>query len=106
MNAMAGTKLTRTRDVIEYYYRKGRIYDELNNTNEAVKNYLLAIQKGENTKYYFAANACLKLANIFERQNKKNNAITYYNKAISLEKDEYTNSIDAEAKAGLNRLGK
>ena len=106
MNAMAGTKLTRTRDIIEYYYRKGRISDELNNTNEAIKNYLLAIQKGENTKYYFAANACLKLANIFERQNKKANAITYYNKAINLEKDEYTNSIDAEAKAGLNRLGK
>jgi hypothetical protein len=45
------------------------------------------------------------LGNIFEQQKKKANAIVYYKKAIDLEKDEYTNSINAEAKAGLNRLG-
>jgi hypothetical protein len=106
MNATNQNKLTDTRSQIEYFYRKARIYDEQKNTNEAVKNYLLTIQKGESTKYYFAANACIKLANIFEFQKKKNNAITYYQKAIDLDKDEYTNSINAEAKAGLNRLGK
>ncbi len=98
-------KLTRTRDKIEYYYRKARIYHELNNNADAVKYYLLTIQKGETYNYYFTANACIKVANIFEKQNKKANAIQYYKKAIALEKDEYTNSIEAEAKAGLNRLG-
>ncbi len=105
VNSIQTDKLTRTRDKIEYYYRKGRICDEQNNTADAIKNYLLTIQKGEPYNYYFTANACIKVANIFERQNKKASAIQYYKKAIALEKDEYTNSIEAEAKAGLNRLG-
>ena len=70
-----------------------------------MKYYLLTIQKGESFNYYFAANACIKVANIFEKQNKNANAVQYYKKAIDLEKDEYANSIEAEAKAGLNRLG-
>ena len=70
-----------------------------------MKFYLLTIQKGETFNYYFAANACIKLGNILELQKKVANATYYYKKAISLEKDEYTNSINAEAKAGLNRLG-
>lgn len=105
VNTIQPEKLTRTRDKIEYYYRKARILDEQGNAADAVKNYLLTIQKGEAYNYYFTANACIKLANIFERQQKKANAIQYYKKAIELEKDEYTNSIEAEAKAGLNRLG-
>ena len=105
MNAINQSKLTGTRNQIEYYYRKARIYDELKHTDDAVKFYLLTIQKGETYNYYFAANACIKLANIFERQKKTSNAMSYYKKAIDLEKDEYNNSINAEAKAGLNRLG-
>ena len=66
---------------------------------------MLTIEKGIYSNYYFAANACLKLAIIFEEQNKKASAIQYYKKAIALDKDEYANSIDAEAKAGLNRIG-
>lgn len=106
VNAIQADKLSRTRDKIEYYYRKARIYDEMHQTAEAVKNYLLSIQKGEAYDYYFAANACIKVAAIFEKQHKKANAIQYYKKAIALDKDEYANSIEAEAKAGLNRLGK
>lgn len=105
VNAIQPDKLTRTRDKIEYYYRKARISDEMKNDADAIKYYLLAIQKGASYNYYFAANACIKVANIFERQNKRASAIQYYKKAIDLEKDEYTNSINAEAKAGLNRLG-
>ncbi len=105
VNAIQPEKLNRTRDKIEYYYRKARILDEMKNDADAVKFYLLTIQKGETYNYYFAANSCIKVANIFEQQNKKANAILYYKKAIALEKDEYTNSINAEAKAGLNRLG-
>jgi hypothetical protein len=105
INSIQAEKLSRTRDKIEFHYRKARILDDLNNKTEAIKYYLLTIQKGEAYNYYFAANACIKVANIFEKQNKKANAIQYYKKAIALEKDEYTNSIEAEAKAGLNRLG-
>jgi hypothetical protein len=105
LNTIHPEKLTRSRDAVEYYYRKARLLDALNNTSEAVKFYLLTIQKGAPYNYYFAANACIKVAGIFEQQHKKQYAEKYYRKAIELDKDEYANSIDAEAKAGLNRLG-
>lgn len=105
MNIVQPSKLTRSRDQIEYYYRKARIFDEQNNDTEAIKFYLQTIEKGSTYDYYFAANAALKLGNIFEQQKKKTNAVAYYKKALDLDKDEYTNSINAEAKAGLNRLG-
>lgn len=105
VNALDPEKLLRSRDQVEYYYRKGRICHGLNNTAEAIKYYELAIQKGQNYTYYFAANACIKLASIFEQQKKKDEAIRYYQKAIDMDKDEYANSIEAEAKAGMNRLG-
>lgn len=105
INKIQPEKLTNNRDKIEYYYRKARIYDEQNKTADAIKNYLFTIQNGEQYSYYFTANACIKIANIFEQLHKNSNAILYYKKAIALDKDEYANSIEAEAKAGLNRLG-
>ncbi len=105
INSINSEKLTSSRDQIEFYYRKARILQELNNNREAIQYYLKTIQKGEKFNYYFAANACLKLAYLLEIQRKNDNAIRYFRKAIMLEKDEYQNSIDAEAKAGLNRLG-
>lgn len=99
-------KLLNKRDLIEYYYRKARILDELNRQDEANTNYILVINKSQDVSYYYAANACLKLALYFEKNGKKSLAMQYYNKAIDLPKDEYENSINAEAKAGLNRIQK
>ena len=95
-----------SKNLIEYYYRKARIYDELGKKDIANQNYILVINKSEQagTTYYYAANACLKLAQYFEQTNKKTLAVKYYNKAINLPKNEYENSINAEAKAGLNRM--
>jgi len=106
MQNISINQLTRTFDKVEYYYRKARILDELNKDTDAIKNYLIAIQKGEQIDSYLAANACIKIAQIFEKSKKPNNAVLYYKKALTLVKDEYADSIDAEAKAGLNRLGK
>ncbi len=92
------------RDLVEYYYRKARIYDELDKKVEANTNYILVMNKSIGFDYYFAANSSLKLAQYFEQNNKTSLAIKYYNKAIALPKDEYENSINAEAKAGLNRV--
>jgi hypothetical protein len=92
------------RNLIEYYYRKARILDEAGEKSEANNNYILVISKSKEVNYYFAANACLKLAQYFEQQKKKLPALQYYNKALDLPKDEYENSINAEAKAGINRL--
>ncbi|MCB9032700.1 MAG: hypothetical protein H6553_02570 [Chitinophagales bacterium] len=104
INKVVFKNLANNREKLEYYYRKARIYDELNQTANASKYYQITIDQGSKFDYYFAANACIKLGNILEKQNKNQSALNYYNKALQLKKDEYEDSINAEAKAGINRI--
>ncbi|HTN20582.1 MAG TPA: tetratricopeptide repeat protein [Pelobium sp.] len=93
------------RDQIEFYYRLGRIYDELSRDNEAVVNYQKAVNIGKQTSYYFAANAALNIGHIYETKNDKARAISFYKQAIAMKDHEYENSIETKAKEGLKRLG-
>jgi tetratricopeptide (TPR) repeat protein len=93
------------RDQIEFYYRLGRIYDELSHDNEAIVNYQKAINIGKQTSYYFAANAALNIGHIYENKHDKARAISFYKQAIAMKDHEYENSIETRAKEGLKRLG-
>jgi tetratricopeptide (TPR) repeat protein len=93
------------RDKIEFYYRLGRIYDKTNKPNEAVISYQRAIYWGKTTPYYYAANAALRIGNIFEDQKDYKKAATFYNQAIDMKDHEYKTSIDNDAKEGLKRVG-
>lgn len=92
------------KDMLEYTYRMGRIYDEWGKTNQAIDFYKKTIEKGKNTTYYFAANSALHLGDIYDRQGKKEAAREMYKLCLSLDFDEYHNSITQKAKAGLSRL--
>jgi tetratricopeptide (TPR) repeat protein len=93
------------RDQIEYFYRLGRIYDALNKSQEALINYQKTIYAGKQSTYYYAANAALNMALIFEEKGDKSRAVNFYNQAISMKNHEYENSIENKAKDGLKRLG-
>lgn len=88
----------------EFQYRKGRILHENGTIKEAILSYQQTIQTAGSQPWYFAPNACIKLGNIYERSGDKSNAELYYKKALTYSHHEYKNSIDAEAKAGLNRI--
>ena len=88
----------------EYFYRYGRIYDKMNEENLAITNYKKAIELGAMLPTYYAVNASLKLGLIYEEKKNKALANKYYRQCLNFDKHEYKNSIDAEAKAGLNRL--
>ncbi len=103
MSSIHIKQLTSPKDKVEYYYRWGRIYDLQHNATKAIQSYELAIQKGSLLPYYFAANACIKIANIYEHQNKCSQSISYYKKALTFKNHEYLSSVAAEAKAGINR---
>lgn len=96
--------LTNTKDTLEYTYRVGRIYHEWGKSSEAIKHYKETIRLGSESEYYYAANAALKLGNIYETENDFNNAEIYYEAAQNMENEEYKNSISQKAKAGLNRI--
>lgn len=91
-------------DKIEFYYRKGRILDEQGDDANAIIWYKKCIAQAGTQPYYFAPNACVKIAYIYEKKGEKTSAKQYYNKALSYSTHEYKNSVDAEAKAGLNRI--
>ena len=92
------------RDKIELNYRLGRVYQLLNKYNEAIASYTKAIGIGRNSNYYFAANAALCIGNIYEGIKDYNIAANYYNQALSMKHHEYQNSIDTQAKEGLERI--
>ena len=91
---------------LEFTYRKARVYDGLKQTNNAIAFYQQTILQSKDAPYYFASKSCLELGRIYEQQGNKQNAALYYRKAMENKNHEYRNSIEQQAKAGLNRLKK
>jgi hypothetical protein len=94
------------RDKIEYFYRLGRIYESTDKLNDAMVNYQKAITFGKSTKYYFAANAAVRMGKFFEEKRDFDKAASYYNMALDMKDHEYKKSIDNEATQGLKRINK
>ncbi|MDN5349741.1 MAG: hypothetical protein PWQ54_1137 [Bacteroidales bacterium] len=93
-------------DLIEYYYRQGRVADRLAKYDAAIQYYKQTILLGEKMPYYYAANAALKLGELYEMQNNFDKAIEAYENCLEMKPDNYRISIHQKAKAGLNRLQK
>lgn len=91
-------------DKLEYNFRLARIYDELNDDDKAVAYYRAAITIGRGRKEHFAARAALQTAFIYERKNNVHDAVSMYNECLNMKGHDFQNSIDQQAKAGLNRL--
>ncbi len=90
---------------LEYNYRLGRIFHDLNRYEEAVKAYDLAIKLGADKTAYFASRAALECGKIYEKQNNKPLAAQYYNKCLAMDDHDYKSSIDQQAKTGMQRIG-
>lgn len=89
---------------LEFNYRMGRVLQMLKRTNEAIQYYDKTIQTGKQTKYYFACNSALQMGIIYEEYKQFDKARQYYNYCIALNPDDYSDSLHASAKAGLNRI--
>jgi hypothetical protein len=92
------------KETIEFYYRKGRIFQGLNKPDSAKTCYEKTVQLSGNLPYYFAPNAALQLGYLAAENNDKATARFYFKKALSYPKHEYKNSIDSKAKVGLSTL--
>ena len=92
------------RDKTELNYRLGRVYQMTGKLNDAIPAYQKAIASGKALTYYFAANAALNLGNIYEDDKNYSQAANYYNTALGMKHHEYQNSIDTQAKEGLDRI--
>ena len=90
-------------DKLEFAYRAARIYDDLGREEEAIRNYLITIKKGEFRREYFAARAAVQLGQLYERRGQKALAIQYYQKCLEMGDHEYKDSLDQRAKSGIAR---
>lgn len=93
------------KDKTEYFYRLGRINDDLGKDDVALNHYQNAISLGKNLKYYYAAKAAIQMGKIYEKKNNPPKAKLSFTVAISMKDHEYENSIETEAKQGLKRIG-
>jgi tetratricopeptide (TPR) repeat protein len=88
----------------EFNYRKGRIFQKLNNLQNAIAYFERAIILSENQNWSFGASSALQLGYIYQSKNEKMKSKLYFEKAISYKKHEYKNSVDNKAKAALNEM--
>ncbi|PWK26247.1 tetratricopeptide repeat protein [Arcicella aurantiaca] len=99
------TSFDQIADRSEFNYRKGRIFQKLNNLVQTIPLFERAIVLSENQNISFGASSALQLGYIFQSKNEKLKAKKYFEKAISYKKHEYKNSVDNKAKAVLNEMG-
>jgi len=99
-----GNFLENEKDSLEFTYRIGRIYHEWGKPDNSIPFYDKTIENGSESELYYAANSALKLGNIYEDKGDYNKAIYYYKKAQAMKNDEYKNSINQKAKAGIQRI--
>jgi len=72
-------------DKVEKNYRLSRIFQEIKNYPKAKKHYAITIELGSSLSAYYAANAALKLGNIYEIENDTIRAIHYYNVCLDMD---------------------
>lgn len=88
---------------LEFSYRVGRLYDDIQRDEDAIIYYKKAIRLGEKRQEHYAARAALQLGFIYERQKNLPLAIEWFDRCLSMKDHDFKNSIDQRAKAGLQR---
>jgi tetratricopeptide (TPR) repeat protein len=92
-----------TEEKLEFVYRLGRIFDDLNKYDDAIKAYNITINLGRDRQEYYAARSALQIGLIYEKLGKKDLALSYFQKCLDMEDHQYKDSIDQKAKAGIAR---
>lgn len=88
---------------LEFAYRAGRLYDDVESDSLAITFYKQAIELGEQRKEHFAARAALQIGYIFEKRGEKQTAIKWFERCMSMKDHDFKNSLDQRAKAGISR---
>jgi tetratricopeptide (TPR) repeat protein len=103
LGGKSSSSFTCPADRLEFVYRLGRLYDELNRKDEAIDAYMIAIRLGEHRREYYAARAALQTGYIYEARGDKKKAIPYFRKVLELKDHDYKNALDQKAKAAIDR---
>lgn len=100
---ITSTSLTGS-DKLEYMYRIGRVYDDLEQDENALNYYRFTLNEGRTSTEYFAARAALQTGYIYEKRGEYAKALQFFQTVLDLDDHEYKNSLDQRAKSGINRI--
>jgi tetratricopeptide (TPR) repeat protein len=101
-----GEQFKAVADKLEYYFRLGRIYDELGNATKAIQFYNATINLGRDRREHYAARSALQLGMMYEKAGKTAEAIAMYKQCLTIRNHDFQSNIDQQAKAGVDRLTK
>ncbi|MEA5458979.1 tetratricopeptide repeat protein [Arcicella sp. LKC2W] len=93
-----------TKELAEYFYRKGRIYHKIKKTEQAIDFYNQSIHLSENQAWGFGASSALQCGYIYQELRNIEQARFFFKKAISYKKNENKNAIDIRAKSALREM--
>jgi len=91
-------------DKLEYLFRYGSVWQEAGDTDKALDYYRQTIEAGKIRHEQFAARAALQMGLMYEHTGKKAQAIAMYKECLDMPAHDFQNSIDQQAKAGINRI--
>lgn len=98
-------ELTSSDEKAEFCYRKGRVLEKLGYKDRALIMYEACSLYAVKSKEYYGAYACLYLGDLYAKDNNIELATKFYNRAMSYsENEEYVDSINSRAKAGIKEL--
>ena len=104
LTGMNYNTLTSNADRAEYFYRLGRVYEESADVSHAIEYFNRSIRASDGQRDQFAARSALHKGRVYELAGDKAHAREAYEEALNMPAHDFQNSIDQQAKAGINRL--
>jgi tetratricopeptide (TPR) repeat protein len=89
---------------VEYHYRLGRIYQEMDRMDDAIASFKRALQIELDRSTFPLGNSALQTAQILEENGNDNLAKVYYKKTLTYKGYPFYEGIHQQAKSGLDRL--
>ncbi len=86
---------------VEYFYRKGRIYQKMRKKQLALEAFEETLQRGSKKPYYYACNAALQAGLVHESREEWKEARSYYERCLKEKPDQYQATLHSRAKVRL-----
>lgn len=99
-------ELKEEEEQIEYFYRKGRIYQKMRKKNLALEAFEETLKRGTKKPYYYVCNAALQAGMVHESREEWKEAKSYYERCLKEKPDQYQATLHSRAKIRLDALNK
>ncbi len=98
--------LKEAEEQLEYFYRKGSIYQKMRKKNLALEAFEETLKRGAKQPYYYVCQAALQAGMVHESREEWKEARAYYERCLKEKPDQYQAALHSRAQARLAALDK